>query len=249
MVRHGMGWRSVAAAVVMLAAPGSVAAQVVTGHVLESETSRPVMLARVALLDTTYTVVDETLSEEDGRFTLQAPAPGDYYVLADRVGYQPRLDGILELGQDGYINVEFYLPAQAIELEGITATARRQIERRHLERQGFFQRQEMGLGHHIGPEEIRERPPFDLADLLRGIPRVQVVGDGLGGSTVVFRGGIQGTCEPRIMVDGIEVIGGSIEGAMAVEDIIAVEVYAGVASAPMEYSGLNNCGVLLIWTG
>lgn len=225
-------------------------AQVVTGTVLESGTRRPVMLARVALLDTAYTPVDETISEHDGRFRLRAPAPGDYWVVVDRLGYQPKMDGILELGEGGYINVEFYLPVQAIELEGITATVRRQMARRQLETMGFYERERRGFGHFIDPEDIENRPASSPTDLLRGLPRVMVSQDMLRGSTVLFRGGLEGTCAPRIIVDNVEIMGGiPLEDAVAVEDIVGVEVYVGVASAPAEYLMNSNCGVLLIWTG
>ncbi|HSR43406.1 MAG TPA: TonB-dependent receptor plug domain-containing protein, partial [Longimicrobiales bacterium] len=219
-------------------------------HVLETGTRRPVMLARVALVDTTYAMVDETLSEEDGAFILQAPGPGDYWVVADRVGYRPKMDGILELGEDGWITIEFFLPLQPIELEGITATAERQFARAKLETMGFYDREERGFGHFIDPEEIDNRPVTRPVDLLRGIPRVLVAEDPLAGSTVLFRGGLQGTCSPRIIVDNVEIMGGlALEDAVAVEDIVGIEVYVGVAAAPAEYLMNSNCGVLLIWTG
>lgn len=235
---------------VILGTPMPCAAQIVRGTVLETGTRRPIMLARVGLLDTTFAVVDETLSEDDGAFTLQAPAPGDYYVVADRLGYLPRIDGILEMGEGGFITVEFFLPARPVELEGITATAERVIARRKLETGGFFEREQRGFGHFIGPEDIARRPVIDASDLFRGVPRVQVVGDPLAGSTVYFRGGRGGSCSPRILVDGVPAPPGlALEDLVSVQDIVGVEVYVGVASAPIEFLSNSNCGVLLIWTG
>lgn len=224
-------------------------AQIVRGSVLESGSRQPIMLATVALVDTAFVVVDQTFSEDDGGFILEAQAPGSYWVVVDRIGYQPRMDGILEMGEDGFISVEFYLPPRPIQIEGLTATARRELARRHLETQGFYDRQDMGFGHHIGPADLEKRPIFDIPGLLRGIPRVVVSRD-MRGSTVMFRGGREGgTCQPRILVDGSEIMPGiPIDDVADVRDIVGVEAYVGTASAPLEYVVNNTCGVLLIWT-
>mgnify|MGYP001252428472 CR=1 FL=1 len=57
-------------------------AQTISGQLLESGSGQPILLGRVVLADSAFQVVQETLTDHNGNFTLQAPA------LA-RTGWQP----------------------------------------------------------------------------------------------------------------------------------------------------------------
>lgn len=213
--------------------------QTVRGRLLEIGTDRPVLLGRVALVDTTFTPVEQTLTDHEGRFELTAPGPGAYWVVADRIGYQPSIDGILELGEGGFIEVAYRIRPRPIELEGITATAERERIERRLDLAGFYNRRNAGFGDFIGPEELERRPPVDSRDLLRGIPSVRV-SDGFAGQVLTCNGRF-----PRIFVDGIQVgflplhASGTpnavLEDFAPVEDIAAVEVYRRPSALPLQY--------------
>jgi hypothetical protein len=226
----------------------AVEGQQVTGRLLDSSTRAPIVLGTVALLDTTMTVIDQTFTTETGSFTLTAPRPGAYFVLATRVGYLRAVDGILDLGAGGSINVDFFLRPQPLLLDSLVVEARRQRTERHLADQGFYQRMKAGFGHFITPEKIERRPPFDGVDLLRGIPGVRATRSMLG-TSVRFSGGRGGTCTPAMYIDGARVQAETLEEVVDVNDIAAVELYTRASSTPLEWGGvMSACGTLLIWT-
>ena len=238
------------AAVVMTAAPSH--GQVVEGRLLEGGTRRPVVLALVALVDASITVVDEAITDETGSFRLEAPVPGDYYIVADGLGYEPAIDGILELGDGGYLPIEFFLRPGPIELAPIVVEATRTVW--NLRSVGFYERRESGFGgNFITPEELEQRKPFNARDLLRSIPRIRTQIDPLAGVSVFMRGPRGDECVPRLYVDGMQMStfswGLSLETVVSIEDMEAVEVYTGPASTPLQWSGTQNgCGAIVVWT-
>ena len=249
----------------------------VRGHVLEPGGERPVLLARVALVDTSFAVVAETFTDHEGAFELTAPGVGDYFIAAERLGYYPLLDGVLELGEGGFLPVDFYLRPRPVELAPLVATVDREMVRRHLESQGFYEREQSGFGHFITPAELERRLPMTGRDLLRAAPGVSFEGGPFGAGVVWFRrrgtplsaerGGESqdtikwpvGMCRPHVYVDGVEFDPGPVrrdtgQGGVVIEDIVpltdiaAVEVHTRATSVPLQYGGTTDCGALLIWT-
>jgi len=121
-------------------------------------------------------------------------------------------------------------------------------DREYLDWQGFYDRKKMGFGHFITPEEIEERQPFDFIDLFSRVPGVTgtynaATGDGIW--MTARDGGFSGNgyCSPSVIVDLTPTSKPSVEA------IIGVEIYRGIASVPLQYSGYaNSCGLILIWT-
>ena len=237
-----------------IAVSAQASGQTVRGRLLETGTRQPILLGTVALLDTTLTVIDQAFTNESGNFILTAPGPGSYYVLADRLGYARSVDGILELGEDGEISIDFFLRPQPIVLDSLTVEAERQRIVRRLESAGFYERQKSGFGHFVTPEQIEKRMPVTTRDLLRAVPGLRVVEDGALGQTLVMRRNDGGTCSPQLHVDGTRISsagGGGVrlEDVINLDDISAVEVYDGGADTPLQYGGTQNgCGVVLVWT-
>ena len=230
--------------------PSQANSQVVRGHVLESGTRRPVGLARVLLLDTLGLIQARDESDVDGSFTLMAPGPGTYLIGVDRLGYRGKIDGAIELGEGGFLQVDFFLVAAPIEIEGIVAEAERRRVNAFLENQGFYRRKKAQAGWFMTPEEIAEEPLFDTADLIRTAPFVERVDRfGRGASIVMWGRGRYGRCTPSVMVDALPLPPGvDINDFVLPEDVLALEVYRGVAQIPLEWGGFESCGVILLWT-
>lgn len=241
--------------VLLLWPSGTAPCQTVRGHVLESGTETPVVLAEVTLLDTVLNVVDQTYSAHDGAFVLQAPDPGSFYVRATALGYRPMLDGVAELSEDGVLPVVFFLVPDPLEVEGVEATAERERVEQFLESQDFYERQQDGFGYFITPEEIEKRNVRDFVRLFQNRP-VEVKG-GLTGTELRIRRAFCGRDYPTIWVNGVLVgpgwrrPGGALERVVSVYDILAVEIYTGPASTPLQWSGTNllsGCGTIVFWT-
>jgi len=181
--------------------PAGLTGQEVRGHLLESGTRQPITLGAVTLLDTAFSAVVQTLTNEDGAFLLQAPAPGAYYVLAEALGYAPNVDGILELGSGGSITVEVYLRPNPIEMDSLTVALTRLLQFHNLSEVGYYDRKKMGFGSFISPEEIKRQNPVSAYHLLRQVPDLHLGAQTAAGTRVyLVRGGRP--CTPRVYVDG-----------------------------------------------
>jgi hypothetical protein len=234
-----VSYRSAAISTIVIFSVGAcllqpLAAQTVNGKALESGTRRPLVLARITLLDTAMVVVDQTYSNESGGFTLRAKVPGSYYISADRVGYSTRIDGILDLGSGGSISIEFYLRPKPIALGEISVDARRKMAGEYLGTVGYTERQLGGQGWFLTPDQIVKSGATEMARLLRSAPGARVFEQGAG-TTIAFRGfgtpkqgdcatmesscpnqvnfGVRqwdpmGYCTPRVLVDGSEMRAG-----------------------------------------
>ena len=226
-----------------------IGGQTVSGRLVESGTETPILLGRVVLVDTTFTIVRETMSDHNGNFTLVAPGPGSYWVAAERIGYWAAADGLAQLDEGGFLPIDFYLRPKPLELEGIVAEVERRRIEGFLEQEGFYDRQEARAGWFMGPDAIEEHPGFDTADLLRDAPFVDRR-DIFGQGAVVemwARGG--GRCRPEVYVDGVPFPPqADINDFVFVDNILGVEVYRGAAEIPPQWGMFNNCGVILIWT-
>ena len=245
------------ALIAVLATASQASAQTVNGRLLDGQSKRPILLAVVTLMDTAHVLVDRTYTDDQGRFELTAPRAGSYLVAAARDGYQPKVDGVLELPAGSTATITFYLQPLAFRLDTITAQAGSTASTRYLNAQGFYRRQQLGFGHFISPEALNKRVVMNVGDLLRGIPGVYVNSD-MRGSIVRFRDlsgqSADGYCVPRIFVDGAAVASAGAGGNVVIEDFVdpvdldAVEVYSRIAAVPLEFGSLTNCGVLLFWT-
>lgn len=242
------------AALGALAPPAPTASQVVQGHVLEVGTGAGVASGWVMLLDTTFAVRASAVTNRDGLFQLQAPEPGAYYVLTEVLGYEPIIDGILELGAGGSISVDLFIKPRPVQMDSLVVAVERAQIFQHLEKSGFNQRMSNGFGAFITPEEIRRRNPAYYSELFRNIPGVDLEGGGslMGTQIRLSNASIRGsTCNPPVYVDGSQVSTefGGLEAAVDIRQIAAVEVYTRASNVPAQWGGTNaGCGVVLIWT-
>ncbi len=75
------------ALLLLLAFAPSIEAQVVRGQVADSATHAPLTGAAVALLNADGEEVSRAAADDDGLFTLRAPAAGEYQLQVDHAGY------------------------------------------------------------------------------------------------------------------------------------------------------------------
>jgi hypothetical protein len=197
-----------AAALFLALAAEATYAQRVRGRLLELGSDDPVPAGVVTLLSADGVAVLTGVSDREGHWTLEAPAPGSYYVAAARIGYQRWVSGPVTLQPGDDWNSVFRLRRLAVMLEPVVVSAR--AIRRYLDRAGFYQRQHANFGHFMDPEDIEKRGATTVTDLLTGLPGVQVGlmrgGGSVGVRAVELRGSnlsYGGVCRPRVFVDGL----------------------------------------------
>lgn len=266
LARHGARVLPLLVALWLLAS-GALPAQTLEGRVLDGRTGDPVATAYVVLVTEDRRSVVGVTADRDGGFSLEPPSPGSYFLYASALGYRPAGDGLLDLGEGGWMEVEIRLQPDPVLMDSITATVSR--TERYLRDVGFYERQQEGWGHHLSDEEVRERGGITVVDVVRDIPRVYVAREGAAEvlmtpdrpyPDIVIRHGGH-FCPPHIFLDGRLVHRGGVAGqspppdgpAMPDEfvhpqDIAGMELYTGRVQVPARFSLPNTCGVLLIWT-
>jgi hypothetical protein len=97
----------------------SAQGQIAQGQLLDAETGVPVEGALVLLLDQAGEEVGGYLTNNAGRFIIQAPASGTYTLRAERIGYETVSSDPFQLRQAERFGIRLETKKTAIELEGI----------------------------------------------------------------------------------------------------------------------------------
>ncbi|MCZ6755567.1 MAG: TonB-dependent receptor [Gemmatimonadetes bacterium] len=197
---------TVKAACLLVLLSGRAEAQSLQGRLLDMESNQPISAGIITLLDENGVRVTTTVTGESGAWLLQAPRPGIYFVEAKRLGYEPSIDGPVEIAEGDSWSSVYHLRALAVMLDPVEVSA--EATRRYLELTGFFDRQRSDFGHYITPDQIEERQGNRITDLLTTIPGVRLVptGSGLNARAIQLRGSFKpqaGLCQPRVFVDGM----------------------------------------------
>ena len=201
---------------------------------------RPVPNARVTVHGTG--LADTTGA--DGRFALDSLPAGTFTLEARAIGYAPR--GVaVDLRPGRRTDADVALGENVRTLDVVTVYGRR--PRRSIT--GFLERSRGGFGRFLTAAAIEKRRPFEVTDALRMLPGVHVLPSSSGfGNTVLLRGN-DGRCMPEVFLDGMVIFegAGEIDRLVRPADVMGIEVYAGVAGTPAEFSR-GPCGAIVIWT-
>ena len=108
-----------------------------------------------------------------------------------------------------------------------------------------------GSGYVFTRDDIEQRNPERLSDLLRSAPGIQIGGSPWSGGSVRLRGADR-RCWPLVVLDGSPLAAAEFDvDAIDPRGLAAVEVYPGPASVPSELAvprGRSRCGVIALWT-
>ena len=141
-------------------------------------------------------------------------------------------------------------------IEPVTVEAR---YRPYLTLVGFERRRKTALGHFLDTTEVRSSGAAQFEEVFRMVPGVQLRPNGSSYLVELQRGQGQITnpqlanyCPPSYFIDGVYFPLPPVETPsvpVAPEEILAIEIYSNLFSAPLQYQRLNSgCGVILVWT-
>ncbi len=234
-------------------------AQVIQGQVIDWAGSQPVRSGVVRLLDTRGEVASARL-DLNGRFTLEAPGPGRYWLRFESPGYRVVVSSAIDLTRGSTlaysIQTQSLPPAQmdTVVVEGRAVPARLAA---------FYERRARAAGGEFFTREDLERwNPAEVTDIVRRAAGFAVVPNtsyGRGGDTrenliINNRLGdyVGQQCPPLVFVDGMYVGTAwdfDIDSHLAVTDIEAMEFYNGPGNMPIEFNVRgSDCGAIGIWT-
>lgn len=104
--------------------------QTVTGRVTAESDGTALQAVSVTLLLASNDVVRRAITDEQGRYHLDASEAGDYRVVADHLGYRRLESPLARIGADQTVTIDFELPIDPIEVEGVEVEVQRREELR-----------------------------------------------------------------------------------------------------------------------
>ena len=219
---------------------GLISTGIISG-VVEDSLATPVAGARVSVLG----LGGHGTSDDDGTFRLASVQPGTHRLIVRRIGFRPEsvtvsvtagtiTEARIRLAQSAQWVAPVVIDARAARYSGFL--------------RGFYERRERGMGVTFTAEEIAERNPRVVTDLLRTIPGTRIIPGG-GESAVTFR---DRNCLPLIWIDGIAANAGYLDPDVFDPHTLAgIEVYKGTSTVPaalMGNRGKGSCGVIALWS-
>jgi len=219
----------------------------VSGRILSSD-DRPLANARVLLegSDATATTNDR------GEFALGGLPSGSQTLIARALGFLPERRTVHLLTGHAPNEVVVRLTSLKRLVDTVRVTARRVYT---TDANGFESRRRAGQGHYIDRAQIDRQQATTASDLLRMVPRVEVLASGVGffGHVVAFRKpfAFEGYCRPDLYVDGYLFPSGDMEidDVVIPDDIEGIEVYTKPGLAPAQFTNnMSGCGSIVVWT-
>ena len=190
-----------------LAQGAPASAQRIRGRLLDFLSEQPLEAGLVTLRTADSVLVSTAITDENGNWAFKFPGPGSFYLEAARFGYLPWVAGPFDVVAEDDLNSVYHLWPEPIEMDPIEVSVA--ATRRHLEMEGFYERQRSDFGYFLAPEQIEKRGAPRLTDLLMGLPGVRMMSTtsgSAGGRFIVLRGSSLsqgGSCRPRVFVDGL----------------------------------------------
>jgi hypothetical protein len=204
-----------------------------------------------ALADVDVSIVgqdrERALTNPQGRYRLPRLEPGLVQVRFARLGYAPRT-ATLVVQPGRTVDIQTILDTEAIELEAIEVTVRS----RFLEQNGYYDRARLGVGRQFDREDLERLQPFQVSDVLFRVPGMRLSDSRMLAGTPVYainptiRSFTNGPCVMDVYLDGVRLSDPDLN-QVAPDWLDGVEVYRG-SNTPAQYTGLNPCGVVLLWS-
>ncbi len=239
-----------AVASLLVAAPHSALhaqsrAQVRTGTIagiVKDSSGQPIPMVEVTAIKPGRT----TRSDSAGHFVIGALPSANTDFSFRRLAYAPVILMIAVPPSDT-AEVEVVLGVVAQQLTAVLVSEHPEQLRRLV---AFETRRAHGVGHFITRDQIEERRPLRLSDMMRTIPGTMVAAGENGRTILRFTRGTSMRCPPQYFLDGVMATGFSIDDISPV-DVEGVEVYAGSVGLPPEFNrlyGTSICGTVIIWS-
>jgi len=186
-------------------------------------------------------------SDDKGAFVLHAVPQGSASIHVRRLGFAPASANVV-VASGTTAHVDFVVKQVAQALRAVVVNAKRP---RHYEGYlaGFNERRDRGFGRFITDDEIAERAPLRITDMLRMVPGLHISTNDPGQSHVRIRGN---SCWPSVWVDGASANAGEFDlDWLTPSDIVGIEIYSSIATVPPQFVdplGPMFCGTIVVWT-
>jgi hypothetical protein len=222
---------------------GGPGTAVLKGYV-KTRQGQPVSGAQVTLVGTTTVV----LTSDDGAFTLGGLPSGTREAVVRKIGFA-KASQIVHLAAREPGNISVVLD-QATVLGTVHIVGKMDDG---LARIGFLARKQMKSGWYMTPEQIADKNPNLMSDLLRTTNGINVVTEGMGrflqsnSSAGSSQDGCINVFIDRARFDQYQP--GDVDDAVPTADLGAIEYYSSPSFVPSDFTVPGKtCATLVIWT-
>lgn len=196
-----------------------------------------------------------TQADEFGRFSLDGVTVGSRILEARALGYMiGRAQTIVRQGAEQQLDI--LVGDSVTVLDPVTVEGKYEP---YLSRVGFNKRRQTALGHFLDTTEINRSGAVRFEEVFRMVPGVKLRPNGSGllielqrGEGQIWNPTLGNYCPPLYFIDGVYFrLPPTQTPSVPVvpSEILAIEVYANLFSAPPEYQRRDGaCGVILVWT-
>ncbi len=229
-------------------------AQVIGGKVVDAITGKPISDTYIYFMPTAKTISTFRISDSLGFFIYRNPKVKEFYLKANRLGYQEIIVGKLRIPQNDTLNIILEMHPLPILLKEIEVAGKKPLENYDMElaNVGFYRRKNFGDGKFLTSKDFKNRAIGHLSEILYGIPGIIVANrqvfstrrPGLSNSSggmLIYIDGMLVENEPGSLFNPLDMV--------SPNNIKAIEVYRNGTIAPFQYSRGRPNGVILIWTG
>jgi hypothetical protein len=191
-----------------------------------------------------------TRTDTSGAFNLGGLSAGKTELYFRRLGFEPKTEKV-DLSSGQPLRLEVVMTPVPAELAALVVQES-QLRARELMRD-FYNRRDEGLGHFITRQEIEQRNPSYMSDMMRMVPGARLVPQQVGGAATLrfARNSIAGRdCPPQYYIDGVMARGFNIDDIPPM-DVEGIEIYSGVSQIPAQFKNMFStamCGVVVIWS-
>lgn len=138
---------------------------ILTGVVLDSSTGNCIEYPTVALFTDSLKLIKAVAGGVDGKFTLEAPGSGQYYISASMIGYSNSKDLITIKDGEKRMDVGKLILTEGMELKEVTVTAVKPLIKNEPDK----------LTYNLESDPQSASSP--LVDILRKVPMLSVDGE------------------------------------------------------------------------
>lgn len=246
MIRSSLG--------ILVAAAGlatDASAQVINGRVVQDGSHEAIASADVSLLTANGRELERVRSDSAGEFEFVAQT-GSYAFHVVAAGFVAVTTLPIDVGFEE-VRVRIVLSPRVILLAPLEITARSRPLITEMMMREFNERRAKKIGFAITRDQIEERKPRHVSDLLRMVPGVRVLPSGVGSASIVIPAAgtrFNDNCQVKVVLDGLLFRwGGTTIDDIAIDDVDAIEVFRTLAETPAEFAGPDaRCGVVAVWT-
>lgn len=215
----------------------------ITGTIRNKE-GHPIKGARLHIADSGV----EAVTDDKGHFLVTEAPGGTQSVEVRAIGYFPE-ERTIDLIGGRAATVQITLATLRSVLDTVRVAASRVYS---TDSHGFEARRRAGgRGYFFDQKDVERLRPLEITEFLRRVPTLTLSAGEFDQSVYMrdFYG--DGYCQPTVFVDGLRLDRLSrrdIDLWVRPEELAGMEVYTRAEQAPPQFTTMEGCGSLVLWT-